>query len=258
MNRIQSIFASKSQNILNIYYTAGYPNLQDTFPILKSIQEAGADVVEIGIPYSDPVADGPTIQNSSQKALDNGMTLQILLDQLKDARQQDITIPIILMGYINPILQYGEEKFLQTCQAIGIDGLIIPDLPVETYQQQYHALFQKYGIFNTFLISPQTTESRIRLIDQLSNGFIYMVSQAGTTGAKSEISTTQEQYFTRINNMNLANPKLIGFGISNKTTFQTANKYAQGAIIGSAFIDLLTNSQNHQTDIKTFIHSIIK
>jgi tryptophan synthase alpha chain len=256
MNRINILFQNKPSNILNIYYTAGYPNLNDTFEILKALQASGVDMVEIGIPYSDPIADGETIQNSSQKALDNGMTLHLLLEQLKDIRKNGITLPILLMGYINPIIQYGEEAFLNQCQQIGIDGLIIPDMPIEVYQTQYQSLFEKYGILNTFLITPQTTLDRIQQIDQISTGFIYMVSSAGTTGAKSEISNFQEDYFLRINNLNLKNSKLIGFGISNKSTFQKANQFAQGAIIGSAFVNLLAISKNFKADISTFIKSI--
>jgi tryptophan synthase alpha chain len=256
MNRINNLFQNKKSDILNIYYTAGYPNLNDTVQILEALQASGVDMVEIGIPYSDPVADGETIQNSGQKALDNGMTLHILLDQLIHIRKNGITIPILLMGYINPIIQYGEEAFLQKCQQIGIDGLIIPDMPIEVYQSIYKTFFEKYGILNTFLITPQTTETRVRQIDKITSGFIYVVSQAGTTGVKSEISNTQEDYFLKINNLNLNNPKLIGFGISNKTTFQKANQFAQGAIIGSAFVNLLSISKNFIQDIPTFIKSI--
>jgi tryptophan synthase alpha chain len=256
MNRIENLFQTKPSDILNIYYTAGYPSLNDTFPILEALQSSGVDIVEIGIPYSDPVADGETIQNSSQASLNSGMSLPLLLDQLKNARSNGITVPILLMGYFNTILQYGEENFLKKCQEIGIDGLIIPDLPIEVYQTEYKTLFEKYGILNIFLITPQTTTARILQIDQISSGFIYMVSSASTTGAKSEISTNQEHYFDRINNMNLKNPKLIGFGISNKSTFQKANKFAQGAIIGSAFVNLLSVSQNLKSDISSFINTI--
>jgi tryptophan synthase alpha chain len=256
MNRINTLFQTKKTEILNIYFTAGFPNINDTALIIKALQAAGVDMIEIGMPYSDPVADGETIQNSSQKALDNGMTIQLLFEQIKDIRAEGITVPILLMGYINPIIQFGEEAFLQKCQEIGIDGLIIPDMPIEVYQNEYKSLFDKYGILNTFLITPQTSPERILQIDQISEGFIYMVSSAGTTGAKSGISDGQESYFSRINSMNLKNPKLIGFGISNKETFQKASQFAQGAIIGSAFVNLLAMSERLEKDILEFISAI--
>jgi tryptophan synthase alpha chain len=256
MNRINTLFENKKAEILNIYFTAGYPSLNDTITILSALQNAGVDMVEIGIPYSDPVADGETIQNSGQKALDNGMTLSLLLNQLNDIRKNGITIPILLMGYFNTILQFGEERFLQKCQEIGIDGLIVPDLPIEVYQKEYHALFQKYGILNIFMITPQTTTERIQQVDSISSGFIYMVSSASTTGAKSDISMNQEEYFSRINNMHLKNPKLIGFGISNKATFQKTCQFAQGAIIGSAFVNLVSKSTDYKKDIADFVNSL--
>jgi tryptophan synthase alpha chain len=258
MNRINQLFATKPSGILSIYYTAGYPNLNDTLPILQALQDSGVDMVEIGIPYSDPVADGPTIQASSQAALDNGMTVSLLFDQLQNVRTQGITMPLILMGYFNPILQYGVEPFLAQCQSIGIDGLIIPDLPIDEYQNHYHPLFQQYGILNTFLITPQTTPSRIQQIDSITSGFIYMVSSASTTGAKSDITNSQEQYFQRINSMKLKNPKIIGFGISDYQTFQKANSFAQGAIIGSAFVNILNNPVELNSAISDYISSILK
>lgn len=256
MNRINTLFQTKKTEILNIYFTAGFPRINDTALIIKALQTAGVDMIEIGMPYSDPVADGETIQNSSQKALDNGMTIHLLFEQIKDIRAEGITVPILLMGYINPIIQFGEEAFLQKCQEIGIDGLIIPDMPIEVYQKEYKSLFDKYGILNTFLITPQTSPERILQIDQISDGFIYMVSSAGTTGAKAGISDGQESYFSRINSMNLKNPKLIGFGISNKETFQKASQFAQGAIIGSAFVNLLAKSDNLEKDIVDYVDSI--
>ncbi len=256
MNRINQLFQQKSKNILNIYFTAGFPKLNDTVFILETLQQAGVDMVEIGIPYSDPIADGETIQNSSQQALNNGMNIPLLLNQLMDIRLKGITIPILLMGYLNPIIQYGEEKFLKECQSIGIDGLIIPDLPIQVFQNEYKLLFEKYRILNTFLVTPQTSNDRIHKIDDISSGFIYLVSTAGTTGAKSQISNIQEQYFNKINNLDLKNSKLIGFGISNKDTFYKANNYAQGAIIGSAFVNLLSNSNDLKADITDFIASL--
>jgi tryptophan synthase alpha chain len=256
MNRINTLFENKKSQILNIYFTAGFPNISDTVTVLSALQEAGVDIVEIGIPYSDPVADGETIQNSGQKALDNGMTLSLLLDQLQDVRNNGITVPILLMGYFNTILQFGVENFLKRCQVIGIDGIIVPDLPISVYESEYHELFTKYGILNTFLITPQTSEERIRQVDKLSSGFIYMVSSASTTGAKTNISDTQSVYFQRINEMNLKNPKLIGFGISNKETFEKATQFAEGAIIGSAFVNLIASSTDLKKDIVDFVKSI--
>lgn len=256
MNRINTLFQNKKSDILNIYFTAGYPNINDTVAILTALQASGVDMVEIGIPYSDPVADGETIQNSGQQALDNGMTLSLLLKQIQDIRKNGITIPILLMGYFNTILQFGEEAFLARCQEIGIDGVIMPDLPISVFEKDYKSLFEKYGMLNTFLITPQTTDERILQIDRLSSGFIYMVSSASITGAKSDINTSQEAYFERINQMNLSKPKLIGFGISNKETFQKACQFAQGAIIGSAFVNLLTASKDFKKDIPNFVNSI--
>lgn len=238
-----------------MYFTAGYPNLQDTVPILKALQKGGADLVEIGLPYSDPVADGPTIQASNQKALDSGMTMNVLFNQLKDVRKE-VQVPLVMMGYFNPILQFGVERFCQKCAEVGIDGLILPDLPMYEYREFYQPIFQQYGLHNIFLISPQTSEQRVREIDENSSGFIYMVSSASITGAKKDISDEQIRYFERIQNMKLRNPRLIGFGISNQETFQLASRYAEGAIIGSAFINLLTNSQALESDIIQFVKSI--
>ena len=256
MNRIKQLFQAKNNNILNIYFTAGFPQITDTTLILKALQDSGADLVEIGIPYSDPVADGETIQQSNQVALDNGMTVKLLFEQLKGIREAGITVPILLMGYINPALQFGIENFCQKCQEVGVDGLILPDMPISVYEEEYKAIFDKYGILNTFLITPQTTESRIRHIDEISDGFIYMVSSASTTGAKASISTDQEAYFARVNTMNLRNPRLIGFGISDNETFKKAASQAAGAIIGSAFIKLLAQSKDLVGDIKGFVSMV--
>jgi tryptophan synthase alpha chain len=256
MNRINTLFQNKNSQILNIYFTAGFPKIEDTFTVLEALQSAGVDIVEIGIPYSDPLADGETIQNSGQKALDNGMTLSLLLDQLKDIRQKGITVPILLMGYFNTMLQFGIENFLKRCQAIGIDGVIIPDLPIAVFETEYKSLFENYDVLNTFLITPQTSVKRIQQVDKLSTGFIYMVSSASTTGAKADISTNQAAYFERINKMKLSKPKLIGFGISNNETFQKACDFAQGAIIGSAFVNLIEKSSNLKTDIAKFVSAI--
>ena len=239
MNRINQKL-NESQKLLSIYFTAGYPALEDTTTVIEALAKNGADMIEIGLPFSDPLADGPTIQESSTKALNNGMTTALLFEQLKDIRKT-VTIPLIIMGYFNPMMQYGFEAFCEKCKEIGIDGLIIPDLPVAEYHKDYKAIFEKNGLKNIFLITPQTSEERIRFIDEISDSFIYMVSSASTTGATSGFVTQQTAYFERIEAMNLKNPQIVGFGISNKETFQQATKSAKGAIIGSAFIKHLTS-----------------
>ena len=238
MNRINDKLNTKSK-LLSIYFTAGYPNLEDTVPILESLQANGVDMVEIGLPFSDPLADGPTIQASGTQALKNGMTTTLLFEQLKDIRKT-VSIPLIIMGYFNPVLQYGVENFCKKCQEIGIDALILPDLPLAEYTENYKAIFEKYGLLNVFLITPQTSDTRIKQIDDASNGFIYMVSSASVTGSQSGFGNVQTDYFARIKNMELNNPQIVGFGISNAETFDAATKYANGAIIGSAFIKMLT------------------
>lgn len=254
MNRINQKL-QEDKKLLSIYFTAGYPNIDDTVSIIENLENNGVDMIEIGLPFSDPLADGPTIQASSAQALKNGMTTEMLFNQLKDIRKS-VSIPLIIMGYFNPILQYGVETFCKRCQEIGIDGLIIPDLPVDVYHQEYKTIFEKYGLINIFLITPQTSDKRIRYIDSISNGFIYMVSSASTTGAQSGFGNEQTAYFKRIANMNLKNPQIVGFGISNNTTFTQATKYAKGAIIGSAFVKYITN--NDINNIDEFINSILK
>ena len=251
-HRIDQLFQQKKEKILSVYYTAGFPQLDDTVSIAEYLQQAGADLIEIGMPYSDPLADGPTIQDSSQQALDNGMSIKVLLQQLQDIRQK-VDIPLILMGYLNPVIQYGVEKFCEQCQEIGIDALIIPDLPMQAYLEEYKTMFESYGLYNIFLITPQTSEERIRLIDEHSHGFIYMVSSASITGARGSITKEQITYFNRIQAMQLHHPQLIGFGISNHETFSQTCQYAQGAIIGSAFIKTLAESQDLEKDITAFI-----
>ena len=235
MNRIHSLFKNKQERVLSIYFTAGFPKLEDTLSIMEAIQAGGADIIEIGVPYSDPIADGPTIQDSNQIALENGMSLKKLFQQLEGFRSK-IELPVVLMGYLNPIIQYGMEAFCKKCQEVGIDGLILPDLPMQQYLDEFKSVFEQYGLVNTFLISPQTSEKRILEIDQNTDGFIYMVSSHSITGAKSGISEEQISYFKRVQEMGLKNPRLIGFGISDAETFSTASKYSHGAIIGSAFI----------------------
>lgn len=253
MNRIQQKL-QEDKKLLSIYFSAGYPNLNDTVTIIQDLEKNGVDMIEIGLPFSDPLADGPTIQESSTQALYNGMTTKLLFEQLKDIRQA-VKIPLIIMGYFNPMLQYGVEEFCQKCAEIGIDGLIIPDLPVDIYAENYKAIFEKYGLLNVFLITPQTSEERIRFIDSVSNGFIYMVSSASVTGSQSGFGNTQEDYFKRIAAMNLKNPQIVGFGINNRETFTQATQYAKGAIIGSAFIKNLT--ENGVSSIGEFVGGII-
>ncbi len=252
MNRIQKIF-SEDKKLLSIYFTAGYPAINDTVPILQELEKNGVDMVEIGLPFSDPLADGPTIQASSTEALKNGMTTRLLFEQLKDIRKT-VSIPLILMGYFNPVLQYGVEAFCAKCKETGIDGLILPDLPLAEYKEHYKTIFEKYGLVNIFLITPQTSESRIRQIDKASNGFVYMVSSASTTGARQGFGEVQRSYFERIAAMQLKNPQIVGFGISNAETFLAATKDADGAIIGSAFIKML--SEKGIGGIENFIHSL--
>ncbi|WP_425392173.1 tryptophan synthase subunit alpha [Ekhidna sp.] len=253
MNRIDQSFKEK-KDILNIYFTAGYPHLDDTVRIAKALEEAGADMLEIGMPFSDPVADGPTIQDSSQKALENGMTIATLFEQLKNLRNH-ISIPVLLMGYVNPILQFGIERFCDQCAEVGVDGVIIPDLPMQEYLDFCQVYFKEKDIHNIFLISPNTSEDRIHLIDQESGGFIYVVSSSSITGAKKGVQEGQLDYYQRIQSMNLKNPQLIGFGISDKETFDTACTYANGAIIGSAFIKQL-NEDSSEEAIKKFVKGI--
>ena len=256
MNRIDYLFQTKKERILSIYVTAGFPNLEDTLPVMEAIQAAGADIIEIGLPYSDPIADGPTIQESNTIALENGMSIKKLFTQLLGFRAK-IHLPVVLMGYLNPIIQYGVEEFCKKCKEVGVDGLILPDLPLQQYAEEYQEIFEKYGLFNTFLISPQTSEKRIREIDQHSSGFIYMVSSHAITGGKSAISPEQLAYFERVEAMNLIHPRLIGFGISDAASFQMASRYSQGAIIGSAFIKNIKNSNDLNRDINSFIQGVI-
>jgi len=259
MNRITTLFSGvKDQSeagLLNVYFTAGFPELNDTMRVLQALQDGGADLVEIGMPYSDPVADGETIQKSNDRALENGMTVKILFDQLADMRES-ITVPVLLMGYVNPVLQYGMEAFCKKCAEVGVDGLILPDMPMDVYLNEYKAIFDAYGILNIFLVTPQTSEKRIRQIDEVSEGFIYTVSSASVTGSKSGVSDDMESYFDRLNAMQLRNPRLIGFGIKDHATFKKASGYAAGAIIGSAFIRVLQESNDLEQDIKSFVRNV--
>ncbi|WP_455496661.1 tryptophan synthase subunit alpha [Coprobacter sp.] len=238
MNRIQQLFDRKRENILSVYFTAGYPALDTTREIIGELQQQGADMIEIGIPFSDPMADGEVIQNAATQALRNGMSLHKLFAQLHDIRSE-VDIPLILMGYLNPVMQYGFENFCRSCRETGIDGMIIPDLPFKDYLEKYKAIAEKYDLDVIMLVTPETSEERIRLIDENTGGFIYMVSSAATTGAQQSFDEAKQEYFHRIAAMNLRNPRLIGFGISNRETFDTACRNASGAIIGSQFVKLL-------------------
>lgn len=257
MNRIKQLFEKKQKNILSIYFTAGFPQLNDTCNVIRELEANGIDLIEIGIPFSDPMADGPTIQESGTIALRNGMTLKVLFEQLKDIRS-DVTIPLILMGYLNPIMQYGFENFCKQCKETGIDGAIIPDLPFNDYISQYKSIADKYDIKIVMLITPETSDERIHLIDEHTDGFIYIVSSASTTGAQSNFDDKKQAYFRKINGMNLRNPRLIGFGISNKATLEAAQENASGAIIGSKFITLLKESANIKEAVKALKEALSK
>jgi tryptophan synthase alpha chain len=257
MNRIDNLFETKKGNILSIFFTAGYPQLNDTLSIIRELDKSGVDMIEIGMPFSDPVADGPVIQRSSEQALINGMSLNTLFEQLKQVRE--ITnIPLILMGYINPVFKYGVEKFLKKCEETGIDGTIIPDLPVEEYLQSFEKQFLKHNILNIFLISPQTPVERIKYLDGIARGFLYILSTSSTTGTTNIFSDSQVKYFKKLNDLNLKTPMLIGFGISDKTTFDKACIYSNGAIIGSAFIKTLDKSGTNPEIIANFTGGILK
>ena len=252
-----STLLKKKENNLSIYFTAGFPRLNDTTEILNALNDSGADLVEVGMPYSDPMADGPTIQESSSKAIANGINTRVIFDQLMSVKD-DIEVPVVLMGYFNQILQFGEEAFFEKCKDAGVRGLIIPDLPMEEYESEFVHLFEKYGLINVFLITPQTSEERIRKIDALSKSFIYVVSSSSITGAKEDIDQQQQAYFDRINSYQLSSPLLIGFGISNAETFSQACKNANGAIIGSAFIKHLAQTTNIKEGVADFIDDIRK
>ena len=252
MNRIQSKL-QENKKLLSIYFTAGFPEINDTVSIIKELENCGVDMIEIGLPFSDPLADGPVIQASSTQALRNGMTTSMLFTQLENIRET-VKVPLLIMGYFNPILQDGVESFCRKCQETGIDGLIIPDLPVDIYEEQYQKLFEKYGLLNVLLITPQTSEKRIRFIDSVSNGFIYMVSSSSITGNQSDFGQTQSVYFERIAALNLRNSQIAGFGIHDKLSYELATKNTNGAIIGSAFINHLQG--NGIMGISDFISSI--
>ena len=255
-NRINQLFETKKENILSVYFTAGFPKLNDTVEIIQQLEKNGVDLIEIGIPFSDPTADGPIIQQSSEVALKNGMNLKLLFEQLKTIRKS-VGIPLILMGYFNPVYQFGVEQFCQKCAEVGIDGTILPDLPLEEFEQDYKLFFDHNNISNILLITPQTSQERIRQIEVASEGFIYMVSSASTTGTGKKVKDFQLDYFERIQKMNLKNPRIIGFGISDNATFTNACKYASGAIIGSAFVKSFQPEVSLKKSISQFITEIL-
>jgi len=249
------LFQRKQQKVLNVYCTAGYPQLNSVLQVMKSLQENGADLVELGMPYSDPLADGPVIQASSTVALANGMTIAVLFKQLKEFRKE-IRVPVILMGYMNPVIQYGFEKFCADASAVGVDGLILPDLPEYEFETEYGSVIKKYGLDFIFLVTPETSEERIKKLDELSTGFLYAVSSSATTGSNTDAAVV-EKYLERLQSMQLKNKILVGFGIRDKPTFDAACAHANGAIIGTAFIKALGANGNIEETSKTFLNRIL-
>jgi tryptophan synthase alpha chain len=244
LNRIDALFAARKTGILNVYCTAGYPEADSTLPVMQALQDGGADMIELGMPYSDPLADGPVIQASSLVAIEKGMTIARLLDQLKDFRKT-IRVPVLLMGYLNPVLQYGFERFCADAAAAGIDGLILPDLPMHEFETFYGPIINKYGLHFIFLVTPETSPERIRLLDGLSTGFLYAVSSSSTTGKNKDMGDSGA-YFGRLADMQLSNPVLVGFGIRDRATFEAACAHTNGAIIGTAYIKVLQSAGNGQ------------
>jgi tryptophan synthase alpha chain len=255
MNRIEELFKKKQNKILSVYCTAGFPRLEDTLPVMAALEESGTDMIELGMPYSDPLADGPVIQHSSTIALQNGMTIKKLFEQLKEFRNK-VSVPVLLMGYMNPILQYGFEKFCADASVVGVDGLILPDLPEYEYETEYGAIIKKYGLDFVFLVTPETSDERVKRLDQLSSGFLYAVSSSSTTG-KDKNMTDVKTYLQRIRNLKLKNPVVVGFGIKDKQTFEAVCGNANGAIIGTAFIKALENDKDVEKAIKKFLNEII-
>ena len=255
MSRLQQLFKQKNSKILNVYCTAGYPQLNNTLDVMKCLQDNGADMIELGIPYSDPLADGPIIQASGGRAIENGMTVKVLFEQLKDFRK-DIHVPVVLMGYVNQVIQYGFGKFCSDAQRVGIDGLIFPDLPIYEFETMYGDIIKKYNLDFVFLVTPETSEERIKKLDNLSSGFLYAVSSSSTTGKDKNIAD-QDVYFKKLKALNLKNPVLVGFGIKDKSTFETACSYANGAIIGSAYIKALESGADIESATKEFLGKVL-
>jgi tryptophan synthase alpha chain len=256
MNRIEELFSKKQNKILSVYCMAGFPQLEETLPVMKALQENRVEMIELGMPYSDPLADGPVIQHSSTIALRNGMTIKKLFEQIKNFRK-NISIPVLLMGYMNPILQYGFEKFCSDASAVGIDGLILPDLPEYEFETEYGDIIKKHGLDFVFLVTPETSEERVKKLDALSNGFLYAVSSSSTTGRDKNMSDVK-MYLEKLKNLKLKNPVVVGFGIKDKQTFEAVCEHANGAIIGTAFIKILENSSDVKVSTKKFIESVLK
>ena len=256
MNRINKLFQEKNQGLLSLYFCAGHPTLESTVDIIKAIQRKGIDFIEVGIPFSDPMADGPVIQDAATKALRNGMSLRKLFSQLDGIRNQDVNLPLILMGYMNPIYQYGYEAFFKRCTEVGVDGVIIPDLPFHDYIEEVKPIADKYDIRVIMLITPETSDERIRFIDQNTDGFIYMVSSAAITGVQKEFNAATQAYFNKVNQMNLLHPRMIGFGISNKQTLESAQANAAGAIIGSKFVALLDEKKDPDAALDELLEAL--
>ena len=255
MGRLQELFARKNKRVLNVYCTAGYPQLDSTLEVMKSLEDSGADIIELGMPYSDPLADGEVIQQSSGKALENGMTIAVLFEQLKDMRKQ-VSVPVILMGYMNPVLQYGFEKFCADAQAVGVDALILPDLPAFEFEQEYGPIIKKYGLDFIFLVTPETSPERIRKLDSLSSGFLYAVSSSSTTGAAKDMGDVSV-FLQQLGSYGLSNPVLVGFGIKDKESFDRAAAHSNGAIIGTAFIKALSGQTNLREATRSFLQTVI-
>ncbi|MEI6086938.1 MAG: tryptophan synthase subunit alpha [Bacteroidota bacterium] len=255
MSRLKELFARKNKKVLNVYCTAGYPELNSTISVMQALEENGANIIELGMPYSDPLADGPVIQASGNIALANGMTIKVLFEQLKDLRKT-VSVPVILMGYMNPVMQFGFERFCAEAAAVGVDGLILPDLPELEFETEFGAIIKKNGLDFIFLVTPETSEERLRKLDALSTGFLYAVSSSATTGSEKDFNAV-EKYLLRLQEMKLANPVLVGFGIKDRETFESASKYSNGAIIGTAFIKALENTKDIALSVKQFLSSII-
>lgn len=255
MSRLSNLFVSQKSKVLNVYCTAGYPHLQSTMEVMQSLQKNGANIIELGMPYSDPLADGEVIQQSSHIALENGMTISVLFEQLKDMRKT-IHIPVVLMGYLNPILQFGIEAFCRKAQEVGIDGFILPDLPLFEFENQYQALFQQYGLDFIFLVTPETKEDRVLKLDSLSSGFLYAVSSSATTGKDTDFNKVAA-YLQKLQAFSLKNPLLVGFGIKDKVSFEAVNQYAQGAIIGSAYIKALSKGNSIEETTESFLKQVL-
>ena len=254
--RITELFKKKNKKVLNVYCTAGFPQLDSTMEVLKALQENGADLIEIGMPYSDPLADGPVIQASSTRALENGMTIAKLFEQLRELRRV-VSVPVLLMGYMNPVMQYGFEKFCEAAAGVGVDGLILPDLPIYEFEAEYGPVMKKYNLDFIFLVTPETSSDRVLKVDSLSSGFLYAVSSSSTTGKDKDMND-QEAYFERLGKMGLRNPVLVGFGVRDKASFETASRHANGAIIGTAYIKALEAGGSVADATRSFLNGILK